>query len=255
MDCRIVAILLGLLFLTNGLFAQEEQPPLFKVTLHSRKALKGEILAHDRNGSLILRDADGVEHHVPLHQVRGVDRIARPRSLKEADRPWMVTLGLGPGTNFRNNLFFTDLSGLYRFRPWLQLGLGGGFYSFHGGNYQLVMPLFTEWRAHWRDNPRMPYTVLRAGVGFGTGYGESLADNGFLETRDYDPGLLVQAMIGWQIGRVGPAPLLLEGGYLGQRLDYTGFMNNWWTWPPQEPESWEVRQFLQRWTLRMAVVF
>lgn len=255
MGWRIGAILLGFLFLADGVFAQEEEAPLFKVTLQSRKALKGEILVHDRDGKLILRDPQGVEHHVPLDQVRGIDRIARPRDLQANDRPWLVTLGLGPGTNFRQNLFLADMSGLYRFRPWLQVGLGAGLYAFQGQDFQRVLPVFAEWRAHWWSNPRLPYTVLRGGIGFGSGNDDTWGESGFLESRDYDPGLQLQALVGWQVGQLGSAPLLFEGGYLGQRLDYTAFVNDWWTWPAPEPESHEVRQFLQRWILRMAVVF
>jgi hypothetical protein len=195
-----------------------------------------------------------VTHSIPRGQIRSILRIEHPRHLRESTEGWMVTLGPGFGHNGKRGLFMTDVSVGYGFRPWLNLGLGGGFYHYSGPQGELVFPLYTEWRAHWSGKPHLPYTVLRAGLGFGAGANGEARDDGLWESREYEPGLMLGAMIGWQIGRVGKAPLLLEGGYLGQRLNYTAFTNPWWSWPPQEPESYRVRQFLQRWTLRIAVI-
>lgn len=247
-------VLLALVFVGwTPLLAQTPDTTRYRILLEDGRTITGTLLEAGTEGEWRIRDLHGEIHRFPLQAIREI----RPVKAKTDLSRWghrgrfYGCLGAGLGFNADRSLRFGDASLGWRFMRSLSLGAGTGVYHFPGRYDEFVKPLFLEWRGEWSHRPWVPYSVLRAGVGF-VSVTRHLWEPEFIDRED-DPGFMLQVMGGIRAGSLGRSAVLAEAGFLLQQMAYVETRAPQWNQPPDQISR--VRKTYPMWTLRLVVAF
>lgn len=250
-----ILLLLLLMLPALVILAQESAPvPVFKVTRHKGATLTGEMLASDQEGFLVLRDRNGMTHRIPRSQIRNIVQLPYEVGAEWVPRSgWQWVGTLGYGTNGQYGMRHADFHALYQYPGRSALGVGMSYNFYFNPGLEQLISFMGIWKYHLPFGERSPYLAFRGGTGLVSSYLVN-EDGPFWESRDYHPGLMASAAVGYPVAWVGRFPLSLELGYQGQQLRYTRTREPFsGPWLPVTVT--EVRQWLQRWVLRMAITF
>ncbi|MCF8237797.1 MAG: hypothetical protein K9I85_06550 [Saprospiraceae bacterium] len=210
---------------------------------------RGEVLDWQDDGAVRIRTWSGLELDIPKDMIKKVvqKKIAR-QDPRQTRRGWFGTAGIGLGFNDSGVLAEFDVSCGYRFHRMAMMSIGTGVTALDVGVYSQLrtVPIFLEWRAYPWVRRLSPYVVIRNGISFP---GESGGDS--WSERDYRPSYMGMALAGLQLGSLGEASFVLEGGY---QLDIINSRISWTDWQGN-PYSNKREQVFQKWVFRMGVIF
>lgn len=231
------------------------------VTLHNGSQLRGTLVNQVPGQSITLRLLDGQELTFAEAEVDRIERQAasfrkyKPQ-FRSGAKPyypfhpgWYVgyAIGLGFGTNAWGPTasIYLDARAGYRFKPWLQTGVGLSLSPYENG---LLNPVYLDLHGVLRPQRIAPYYQLQMGYALTT----SLVDNSFTQFRG---GLMLHPAVGVRIQTVRGRNLIFSLGYraLEAYEAYSEFV--WDTQGNRREIQVEGTRLMQRYTFQVSVLY
>lgn len=258
-DARIgilETLLLGLLLLPSFGYSQSDTEDV--VSLRNGSILYGEIVEQVPGESVTLRLLDGQEITFAEAEIEQITRQLsryqqyRPQFSGEG-RPYLplrpgyfqgLSFGVGVGSSdgFVTALAYGDLRCGYRFRPWLQAGIGAGLAPYQNG---LITPVFLEASGQLLPRRIAPYYQVQVGYALTT----SLVNSNF---EAFGGGLLVHPAVGLSFQTEKGAHWTLTLGYRAMQVyeSYTDLV--WDNLGNQREVIIEGTRLMQRYALQIS---